>query len=223
MDDRPPPVLEYGRPPPSPWRGNVLRTCVVFGMAIVLFGCCILGGYLGHLLAPRPDYSVDFKIDLPVGTTPQSSPALAVSLAEIRRPETVAYALRVKGLGGQEDPVQLSKRMRLTAPAKKLDDPTIKVEFVDKTAKHAWDVAWALTAKLDAILTMNGQRHSLNALQRRWKFASRREDPFEVWFIGCGVVVAVALPGMVIWRFRKTLFPQIAQSPHSWQDHGQPI
>lgn len=222
MDDPPAlPVLEYGRPPPSPWRGNVLRTCVVFGVAMVLFGCCILGGYLGHLMAPAPTYAMAIAITLPAGTTQENSPALAGAITEIMKPEVIAETLRSHGWASTENSALLAAKVSVSAPHRPKSLPIIIVEFRDKDEARAVKSGEALGSTLEAILTARGQEHGRNP---SWwgGVPERMDDPMKPWFIGGGMMLAVFIPGLILWRFRKYLLPPLPPAPPSWQDHGQP-
>lgn len=215
MADRPVPFLEYGRPPPSRWRGNVQ---LLFGLAIVLFGCSILGGYLGHIAAPAPKYIGQRFIALPSGTTPQSSPALAASIAEIQRPEVVVQTLSAEGLAG--DSVTVLKTMSVSIQNVQSGLPKICIKIQGNDLDGAGRSVTLLAIRLEKFLNTRGQQNTW--LSDPKGCVLKVEDPPEVWFIGGGVTLAILITGLILWRFNKYLLPPVAPAPENWQDHGQP-
>jgi hypothetical protein len=206
-----PAVLEYGRPPPSRMASVFTRVGIFFGLGVVFFGFAILGGYLGHVVSPRPRFHYGTEIKLPAFTTSQNSPALQRALDRMRDPQTAAGALRAQNLDRGESAEQLYSRMTLRAPTSQFEASEIRIEFEDVDERTAALGGIMLMWEFDKILKAQGQPHEIDVLGLRWRGALRRESPWEFWLIGAGVLIGLLIPAIGLRMLWKP-FLRMAQS-----------
>jgi hypothetical protein len=187
------------------------RVGILFVLGVVFFGFAVLGGYLGHLVSPRPRFYCAFQVKLPAFTTPQNSPPLKAALDKMRDPQTVARTLQAQNLDRGESAEHLYGRVTLHAPTDTFEASEIDLEFEDVDQRTAAAGGIALLWELDKILTSQGQRHEIDVLRLRWTWSMKRESPFEFWLIGAGVVFGLLVPAMGLRMLWKP-FSRIAQS-----------
>jgi hypothetical protein len=204
-----PAVLEYGRPAASKMASVFTRVGIFFVLGVVFFGFAILGGYVGHRVAPGPLFHFMWRVDLPQGTTAQNNPVVASALVRIRREDVIAAALRAAKVDGGETPAQLARRELLIfrAPDPNSLNARIFVAFEDRKAERSRLGSQALVAELDASLTSQGQAHFVKPLPSPG--SSRDSD--ETQYVGVGVMIGLLLPAIALWMLWKP-FSRIAAS-----------
>jgi hypothetical protein len=214
-----PAVLEYGRPAPSRMASVWTRVGIFCVLGVVFFGFAILGGYLGHVVSPRPRFYYSGQITLPAFTTPQNSPALQRALDKMRDPQTVAQVLRAQNLDRGESAEQLYRRMTLRAPTSKFEASEINIDFEDVDERAAALGGVMLMWELDKILKTQGQPHEINVLGVRWSRSIKRESPWEFWLIGAGVVVGLLVPAIglrMLWKAFSRIAASAEMSEAVW-------
>ena len=214
-----PAVLEYGRPATSKMGSVFTRVGIFFALGVVFFGFAMVGGYVGHVVSPRPRFYYSAQIKLPAFTTPQNSPALQRALDMMRDPQTVAQVLRAQNLDRGESAEQLYRRMTLRAPTSKFEASEIRIEFEDVDERTASDGGVMLMWELDKILKTQGQPHDIDVLRLRWSPAFRHESALEFWLIGAGVVIGLLVPAIglrMLWKPFSRIAASAAMSEAVW-------
>jgi hypothetical protein len=213
-----PAVLEYGRPPPSRMASVSTRVGIFFVLGVVFFGCAILGGYVGHLAAPGPMYSMTWVVQLPDGTTAASSPEVANVMERMKREEVIATVLRAAKVDGGETPAQLAEREMVSfSPAmSNSSGALILVAFADRNSQRSATATRALAAELDSILTSQNQTHFARPLPALSKVT---QGSAEFWLVGGGVVVGLLVPAVglrMLWKPFSRIAASAAMSEAVW-------
>jgi hypothetical protein len=212
-----PAVLEYGRPPPSRMGSVFTRVGIFFVLGVVFFGCAMVGGYVGHLAAPGPMYSMTWVVELPDGTTAANSPAVASAMERMKREDVIATVLRSAELDGGEPPAELARRELLSLSPATPSSPSaqILIAFADRNAQRSAKASRALAFELDSYLTSQ-RTHFLRQLPTVTKST---RDSAEFWFVGAGVVIGLLVPAIglrMLWKPFSRIAASAAMSEAIW-------